>query len=291
MSTLRLPLKRKGTPASVCTNPVDLKTWKCTGFINGGGVAVLSPTSMTILAQNGCYGKGTHSRSIPIHVSRQDVLNGPAGKKANLEEQVEMVSRPESMHIVTDVEGEPDKAPVDAIQRDVEYLQLSGEEALYLCHEVGCLQVVSPDQNAKTYSAVQLWNFFRTQSLHFIELYVTYCYYRRRGWVPKSGLKYGVQYVLYKGSPEVYHSSYGVLVRSCEGLGSRDGDYTPGLRWQDVVAASRVSESVGKDLVICSVTRVTTPTNGEEGTLELPNCARDFVVHEVFVTRKIPEKE
>eukprot|EP00731_Ephydatia_muelleri_P023170 Em0015g753a len=149
-----------------------------------------------------------------------------------------MVSRPESMHIVTDVEGEPDKAPVDAIQRDVEYLQLSGEEALYLCHETERLGA-------------------------------------------KERAEYGVQYVLYKGSPEVYHSSYGVLVRSCEGLGSRDGDYTPGLRWQDVVAASRVSESVGKDLVICSVMRVTTPTNGEEGTLELPNCARDFVVHEV----------
>eukprot|EP00731_Ephydatia_muelleri_P018897 Em0011g937a len=206
---------------------------------------------MTILAQNGCYGKGTHSRSIPIHVSRQDVLNGPAGKKANLEEQVEMVSRPESMHIVTDVEGDRTR------------------------------HLWTPYNGTLNTYTVQLWNFFRTQSLHFIELYVTYCYYRRRGWVPKSGLKYGVQYVLYKGSPEVYHSSYGVLVRSCEGLGSRDGDYTPGLRWQDVVAASRVSESVGKDLVICSVMRVTTPTNGEEGTLELPNCARDFVVHEV----------
>lgn len=250
-------------------------------------MAVLCPASMTILAQNGCYGKGTHSRSIPMHVSRQDDLKEPTEKKANLEEEVEMVSRSESMRIVTDV----NKVSMDTIQPGIEYLQLSGEEALYLCHEVGCLQVVSPDQNATTYSPVELWNLFRTQSPHFVELYVTYCYYRRKGWVPKSGLKYGMQYVLYRGSPEMYHSSYGVLVRPCEGLGAVGGDRTPGLRWQDVIAASRVSESVGKNLVVCSVMRVTTPTSGEEGTLELPNSARDFVVCEVFVTRKIPEKE
>ena len=284
-------LKRKGAPRSNCAEPVDLKTWKCSGFLNGGGVAVLSPSSMIVLSQNGCYGKGTHSRSIPMHVVHSDVVNEPSEKKVHSEEErIGMVSRFESAQKLDGVLVS-EEATTPWPQSDKEYMQLSGEEALYLSHEVGCLKVMSPDQNMKAYSPVELWNLFRTQNPHFVELYTTYCYYRRKGWVPKSGLKYGVQYVLYKGSPEVYHSSYGVLVRPCESLGPGGSDNAPILRWQDVIAASRVSESVGKELVVCYISKVTTPTTDEEGSLDLPDCIRSFVVHEVFVTRKIPEKE
>ena len=291
MSTPRPALKRKGAPRSSCAEPVDLKTWKCSGFLNGAGVAVISPSSMAVLAQNGCYGKGTHSRSIPVHVARSEVIREPSEKKLNLEQHAKTVlyldstSGGQRLHEGGAFE---EAAATPCPQSDKEYLQLSGEEALYLNHEVGCLQVTSPVQATKAYSSAELWSVFKAHNPHFVELYVAYCYYRRKGWVPKSGLKYGVQYVLYRGSPEVYHSSYGVLVRPCE-VGS--GDCTPGLRWRDVIAASRVSESVCKELVVCYVAKVAPSGTVEEASLDFSDCARTFDVREVFVTRMVPEKQ
>ncbi len=103
--------------------------------------------------------------------------------------------------------------------RVTEYLQLSSEEAFYLLQELGELVVSTApneDHTLHTYSPAELWSIFCGANSRFLERYVAYRYFRREGWVPKSGLKLGVDFLLYKDGPAVYHSSYAVIVRAEE---------------------------------------------------------------------------
>lgn len=43
---------------------------------------------------------------------------------------------------------------------------------------------------------------------HFPASYAAYEYYRNENWIPKSGLKYGGNFVLYRKGPAYYHAEY-----------------------------------------------------------------------------------
>ena len=94
----------------------------------------------------------------------------------------------------------------------VEPLALIPEEALYLVAEVGRLCLFSPDLR-DCYTVGKLWELFCVQHRLFPYTYAAYRHYRRKGWVPKSGLKFGIHFLLYKEGPEFFHSSYAVLVK------------------------------------------------------------------------------
>lgn len=98
----------------------------------------------------------------------------------------------------------------------VEPLCLTGEEAFYLVAELELL-TVHPPTDEKSYTAEELWKELCTCCKRFPFTYSAYHHYRKRGWVPKSGFKFGVDFILYKDGPEFYHSSYAILV--CEEFG------------------------------------------------------------------------
>ena len=172
-----------------------------------------------------------------------------------------------------------------------EYLQLSSEEATYLAMELDALQVFSPDgspMNTET-----LWTHFLSINSCFIELYTAYRYYRSKGWVPKSGLKFGVDFLLYKEGPSFYHSTYAVVVTLIEqflkpSVESLCKPHTTGLTWREVIALDRVNEAAGKELIVCYVVK---PPSLSQDQLKLPTCLASLQVCEVFVKRWVPEKE
>lgn len=128
----------------------------------------------------------------------------------------------------------------------------------------------------------QVWDRFRAAQPGFIASYVAYHYFRSRGWIPKSGLKFGVDYglaarcaphrrtsrarrsdpqhappVLYKQGPAFYHSSYAVVVRSVDAETLEPALSDPGvaadapyrdrvLDWPLIVTLGRLSEQVAK---------------------------------------------
>lgn len=166
-----------------------------------------------------------------------------------------------------------------------EYLQLSSEEALYLAHEVGVLEVQGSLAVEKCYTPCELWNCFCECDEHFIEKYIAYRYYRHRGWVPKSGLKFGVDFLLYKHGPAFYHSSYAVVVRMVD----KPNDLGHGeLTWHSVISLCRVNDSAMKDLLICYIIK---PPNLGKEELQSPSCVSRFLVEEMFVNRWVPDKE
>ena len=91
-------------------------------------------------------------------------------------------------------------------------LCLGSEEAFYLANEVKLLNVYPSTDDTQCYTADELWKKLCSACPRFPFTYSVYRHYRRKGWVPKSGLKFGVDFILYKDDPESYHSSYAILV-------------------------------------------------------------------------------
>ena len=172
-----------------------------------------------------------------------------------------------------------------------EHLQLSSEEATYLAMELNILQVFSPDGSPVT--AETLSTHFLSMNGRFIELYTAYRYYRSKGWVPKSGLKFGVDFLLYKEGPSFYHSTYAVVVTLIEQCVEADLESlrkppTTGLTWREVVALNRVNEAAGKELIVCYVVK---PLSLSQDQFKLSTCLASLQVCEVLVKRWVPEKE
>lgn len=194
-----------------------------------------------------------------------------------------------------------------------EPLCLSSEEAFFLVTEKELLTVHTPT-GLNCLSTEELWTEFCAYCKRFPFTYFAYHHYRKMGWVPKSGFKFGVDFILYKDGPEFYHSSYAVLVcenyreaaevdstfnlsrtTAASGAGvevqPKPDDKKPAsedtyqLKWTDVIGHCRVCESSRKELVVAYVT-LSPPHN-----IHSPNCVQFMTLNEVLVTRWLPEKD
>lgn len=70
-----------------------------------------------------------------------------------------------------------------------ETLHLTLEEAFFLSFGLGCLQVI--DLFGNCLSLDGMWQLFCKSQKDFIQKYVTYHYFRSKGWVVKTGIKFG----------------------------------------------------------------------------------------------------
>ncbi|VDL81265.1 unnamed protein product [Nippostrongylus brasiliensis] len=87
-------------------------------------------------------------------------------------------------------------------------LYLSPEETAFLALDVEVLVV---SENKRHLNADELW--LRIKDLggpKFLKRYVLYRYLRRNGWCVRSGLPYGCEYLIYRGTPSAYHAAAGV---------------------------------------------------------------------------------
>lgn len=93
------------------------------------------------------------------------------------DEDIERVVRDPQPHI----EDEP-------VKTAVETLNLTLEEAFFLQYALGCLQVI--DMSGPL-TILKTWQKFCEAKSDFIESYIVYHYFRSKGWVVKSGHKFG----------------------------------------------------------------------------------------------------
>ncbi|KAM4821089.1 tRNA-splicing endonuclease subunit Sen2 [Thomomys bottae] len=167
--------------------------------------------------------------------------------------------------------------------RIFEYLQLSLEEAFFLVYALGCLSVYYKEE---ALTIMQLWRAFTAVQPTFRTTYMAYHHFRSRGWVPKVGLKYGTDLLLYRKGPPFYHASYSVIVElvdSCfEGTPRRP------FSWKSLAALSRVSSSVSKELLLCYLIKPSTMTEEE---MESPECMKRIKVQEVILSRWVSSRE
>lgn len=128
---------------------------------------------------------------------------------------------PTSLPIYSDAKRKIDE---DVTILNQENLQLTAEEAFFLVYGLGVLQITAEDTQAAI-STVSLFSFFRQNSyfpphspsdVHpddpFLLSYVVYHHFRSLGWVVRSGIKFGVDWLLYNRGPVFSHAEFAVLI-------------------------------------------------------------------------------
>ncbi|XP_071966281.1 uncharacterized protein [Antedon mediterranea] len=167
-----------------------------------------------------------------------------------------------------------------------EYLQLSLEEAFFLSYGLGCLALKNDKEESM--NLTDMWKeFCNQQPTTFLGNYIAYHYYRSKGWVPKLGVKFGAEFILYKKGPPFYHASYSVIIKMVDqrSLESIDG---PKERWSRWAGLNRVTETVAKEVLFCYIIKPTTLTDEE---LMSPKCISSYTIHEVVMKRIVPSRE
>ncbi len=135
-----------------------------------------------------------------------------------------------------------DKVKLDEVDRVEAPLQLSVLEAVYLC-EKGILKVYTGD--GKEVSVEELREIGRNQIRNFDKIYEIYKSFRERGYVVKSGLKFGALFAVYEKGPGIDHAP--ILVHFVE----PDRDVTA----LDITRAARLSHTVNKRFVLATWNR------------------------------------
>ncbi|XP_069823189.1 tRNA-splicing endonuclease subunit Sen2 [Dendropsophus ebraccatus] len=167
--------------------------------------------------------------------------------------------------------------------RIFEYLQLSHEEAFFLVYALGCLSITYKKESL---TILKLWELFSAAQPNFQTRYMAYHHFRSKGWVPKVGLKYGTDLLLYRKGPPFYHASYSVIVElvdeNCEGPPLRR------LTWRSLSGLNRTTMNVSKELLICYLIK---PPGFTENDMNTPESIKRFSVQEVIVSRWISSRE
>ncbi|KAL8342333.1 hypothetical protein RB601_005020 [Gaeumannomyces tritici] len=210
--------------------------------------------------------------------------------------------------------SEPLDTPVVALDTpqpeeiaDREHLQLSAQEAFFLVFAIGALAVVDP-KTESTLSTVELLHLFgdhsffppRTSSLDspgfrtddpFLVHYVVYHHFRSLGWVPREGVKFGVDWLLYRRGPVFDHAEFGLLVipsysnPAWTGLERKAPQRQPSWHWLHGV--QRVLSHVLKSMVLVYVDIPPPSAIGSVSDVEsgISGLLKQYRVREVMVRR------
>ncbi|XP_063267901.1 tRNA-splicing endonuclease subunit Sen2 [Prinia subflava] len=167
--------------------------------------------------------------------------------------------------------------------RIFEYLQLSLEEAFFLVYALGCLSIYYGEEPL---SIVKLWEVFSEVKPDFRTTYMAYHYFRGKGWVPKVGLKYGTDLLLYRKGPPFYHASYSVIAELVDD--NFEGSLRRPLSWMSLSGLNRTTANASKELMLCYLIRPSDMTAEEMAT---PECMKRIKVQELIVTRWVSSRE
>ncbi|NXI58801.1 SEN2 endonuclease, partial [Chloroceryle aenea] len=167
--------------------------------------------------------------------------------------------------------------------RIFEYLQLSLEEAFFLVYALGCLSIYYGEEPL---TILKLWEVFSEVKPDFKTTYMAYHYFRSKGWVPKVGLKYGTDLLLYRKGPPFYHASYSVIAELVDD--NFEGSLRRRLSWKSLSGLNRTTVNASKELMLCYLIR---PSDMTEEEMSTPECMKRIKVQELIVTRWVSSRE
>ncbi|XP_014807152.1 PREDICTED: tRNA-splicing endonuclease subunit Sen2 [Calidris pugnax] len=167
--------------------------------------------------------------------------------------------------------------------RIFEYLQLSLEEAFFLVYALGCLSIYYGEEPL---TILKLWEIFSEVKPNFKTTYMAYHYFRSKGWVPKVGLKYGTDLLLYRKGPPFYHASYSVIAELVDD--NFEGSLRRPLSWKCLSGLNRTTVNASKELMLCYLIR---PSDMTEEEMSTPECMKKIKVQELIVSRWVSSRE
>ncbi|KAF6837999.1 tRNA intron endonuclease [Colletotrichum musicola] len=201
---------------------------------------------------------------------------------------------------VPSVEPEVVAAPEPTEVVNKEHLQLTTEEAFFLSFGLGALKIVDPTTKAVIPPA-DLFTLFRQNSYFpardvsslqpddgFLVNYAVYHHFRSMGWVPRAGIKFGVDWLLYAKGPVFDHAEFGaIILPSYSDQWWKDSDRElPRKTWPWLHGVVRVLSHVQKSLVLVYVDVPPPPRFDEALKKGGPALAfKQYKIREVMVKR------
>lgn len=304
---------------------------RITGQFIGPGVWIYDKPDQLTLWQRGFFGKGILSRSDPSWETRTrtrlledtplSAIPGGLSEKRDLGTgSIEMLHA-WAEEFMSDSQKNNDNQVENsdeldkwAFLKDMEYLQLTPYETIFLTFAIDALIVKNHDQTIM--SIDELWKTF--QSFHsnafltlplptqqqeqqlpdindFIPKYVCYHYYRAKGWVVREGMKYGTDFLLYKsGGPVFHHADLGILIYPFIRSSTCSEPWSDERAWGWIAGKLRVCGQARKKLSIAFVELPEFLLNSDNENIQRwmdrPDCIRDCRVWEVAMSRWIPQR-
>ncbi|KAF9564283.1 hypothetical protein CPC08DRAFT_660797 [Agrocybe pediades] len=195
---------------------------------------------------------------------------------------------------------------------DVEHLQLTLQEAFFLLWNLDCLTVLNPN-SMQPMTLQQIWVAFQKTEIPpviphptepsdglqfdnpFLINYVVYHHYRSLGWVVKGGIKFCVDYLLYKRGPVFTHAELALVVLPVyedpedQKTSSIDLQNSSPFGWSWLSTINRVNSQVQKTLILVYVT-IPAKSRVSKQVLLTPGCLAHYSIQEVVLRRFIPAR-
>ncbi|CAE6527220.1 unnamed protein product [Rhizoctonia solani] len=192
---------------------------------------------------------------------------------------------------------------------DVEHLQLTLQEAYFLSHYLGCLRILDPENGQYVTPRSLLSRLLSASTSPFPEHppetprpdnpflvnYIVYHHYRSLGWVVRGGIKFCVDYMLYKRGPVFSHAEFAlVVIPVYENPTDKDTSpfqlqNTDPFSWSWLSTLNRINTQVKKTLILAYVTIPPVETTPPE-ILGRPECFQRYSIREVVIRRFVPAR-
>ncbi|BFZ60004.1 radiation sensitive protein rad9 [Saitoella coloradoensis] len=185
---------------------------------------------------------------------------------------------------------------------NLEHLQLTLPESLFLAHALGTLTILDP-HTSRSIPQSQLLPLFRRAynpvlggvmppDDPFMLNYVVYHHFRSLGWVVKPGVKFAVDYLLYRRGPVFSHAEFAIMIIPSYAHPSYEGDVERKRKesrpWHLLHSTNRVCSQVKKTVILCFVE--VPPVGSEVGGERLEETLRRYKVREVSIRRWQPSR-
>lgn len=203
-----------------------------------------------------------------------------------------------------EVQDQPDLREPEPDISNQEHLQLTFEEAFFLHYGLGVLEIRSTETSTPTTSSWQLLTQFINitdsrisiiPDSQFLLSYVVHHHFRSLGWVVRSGVKFGIDYLLYNRGPVFSHAEFAILIMPAYSdpywrteEGKRDRRVKEQKDWWWLHCVNRVQSQVKKTLVLCYVevpAPLKTDEEGDVGKLLRRYKIREFIVRRWLANR------
>lgn len=243
------------------------KTSQCVGVLKGRSVWIVGEEQMVAFwEEHGPCGKANLSRSAPSYNAHR--LYDATTIKGRALRQLLTLEENDG-----NVESDHNE------ELNVEHLQLTLVEAYYCAFINKCL-LIEGTRGGVLSDAQETWALFSRIHYRFPMLMVAYCRYRSAGWIPRSGVKYGVDWVLYPASLKTHsHAPYCIILA----FGTASKQARIDRSWTALQNRTRLSKSVAKNLVIANV-----HVENELTVSSIQDAFRNVQISEITVDRWLP---
>ncbi|SPQ21486.1 68d7ae61-4734-44a0-8c99-fc7922374a7f [Thermothielavioides terrestris] len=243
------------------------------------------------------------SKSVPLGESFIKKRDGRVAERRSDLEASDLARSPPAAQPVS--ESPPElglDAPVSATEiENKEHFQLAPEEAFFLVFSLGALRVVDPVTSSPI-STEHLLSLFRAYSHFpprphgsrlgpddpFLVNYAVYHHFRSLGWVPRHGIKFGVDWILYQRGPVFDHSEFGIMVMPTFSDPAWEGHEhdAPRRSWSWLMGVNRVLSHVLKSLVLVYVDIPSPPVFDEQMRRGgIAAALKKYTIREIMVRR------